>query len=144
MASQTQQSLVPVHTQQEDATIWGPVASVIVIALANVIAYAANENSWMFKHFLRRLRMPPLLFISNRSAAVRSSACAACFFLTHVCVQCGVANLMYLQKQHVGAMTYTAVHASGISSSTNKSGTAAHSSATQYWQRNMHSACCIV
>lgn len=74
MASQTQQSLVPVDTQQEDATIWGPVASVVVIAVANLIAYAANENSWIFKHCMRRLRMPPLLFISNRSALLLSDA----------------------------------------------------------------------
>jgi hypothetical protein len=50
----------------EQAAVWGPVVSVLVIALSNLIAWAANENSWIFKHCLKPLGMRPLLFISNR------------------------------------------------------------------------------
>jgi hypothetical protein len=50
----------------EQAAVWGPVVSVLVIALANLIAWAANENSWLFKRCLKPLGVRPLLFISNR------------------------------------------------------------------------------
>lgn len=54
----------------EQAAVWGPVVSVLVIALANLIAWAANENSWLFKRCLKPLGVRPLLFISNRAACV--------------------------------------------------------------------------
>ncbi len=50
----------------DDAVVWGPVVSVAVIALANLVTYAANENSWIYKRCLKPLRVPPVFFASNR------------------------------------------------------------------------------
>eukprot|EP00775_Hariotina_reticulata_P006066 gene6066-6304_t len=58
--------MVDYTAEPDTATVWGPLVSVIVIVLSNVVTYAANENSWVFKHLLRPLGMPPILFISNR------------------------------------------------------------------------------
>jgi hypothetical protein len=52
------------------ATVWGPVVSALVIAVANLIAWAANENSWLFKRCFKPLGVRPLLFISNRCVSV--------------------------------------------------------------------------
>jgi hypothetical protein len=58
--------MVDYTSQPDTATVWGPLVSVIVIVLANLVTYAANENSWIFRHLLQPLGMAPLLFISNR------------------------------------------------------------------------------
>uniref|UniRef100_A0A383VS86 Uncharacterized protein n=1 Tax=Tetradesmus obliquus TaxID=3088 RepID=A0A383VS86_TETOB len=58
----------------EEAAVWGPLVSALVIALANLIAWAANENSWIFRNFLKPLRVRPLLFISNRASCVGKHA----------------------------------------------------------------------
>ncbi|KAF6262250.1 hypothetical protein COO60DRAFT_663017 [Scenedesmus sp. NREL 46B-D3] len=52
------------------AEVWGPVVSVLVIAVANLITWAANENSWLFKRCLKPMGARPFLFISNRAACV--------------------------------------------------------------------------
>eukprot|EP00879_Flechtneria_rotunda_P006698 GHRR01007038.1.p1 GENE.GHRR01007038.1~~GHRR01007038.1.p1 ORF type:complete len:311 (+),score=74.69 GHRR01007038.1:123-1055(+) len=49
----------------DNAQIWGPIVSVGVTALANLLCYAANEHSWIYKHILTRCGLPRLLFISN-------------------------------------------------------------------------------
>jgi hypothetical protein len=59
------------------ATYWGPVVSVLLIALANLVAWAANENSWIFQRCLKPLGVRPLLFISNRYGVLQlHTSCA--------------------------------------------------------------------
>lgn len=50
----------------ENARVWGPAVSVAVIFVANVVAYALNPNSWLYKHALARCGLRPLFFASNR------------------------------------------------------------------------------
>jgi len=48
------------------AAVLSPLLISIAIALANLLAYALNERSWLYRHILQKVGVPKLLFISNR------------------------------------------------------------------------------
>jgi hypothetical protein len=52
--------------EHDNATVWGPVIAVIALVLANLLAWALNERSWVFRHS-GGCGLPRMLFVSNRS-----------------------------------------------------------------------------
>lgn len=51
---------------EENAHIWGPIVVVVWIVAANILAWAANERSWLYRRLWPARHMPRLLLISNR------------------------------------------------------------------------------
>jgi hypothetical protein len=50
----------------DNASVWGPVVVLVALVLANLVAWALNEQSWPYRHLLSRVRVPRMLFTSNR------------------------------------------------------------------------------
>eukprot|EP00878_Enallax_costatus_P001404 GHUV01001554.1.p1 GENE.GHUV01001554.1~~GHUV01001554.1.p1 ORF type:complete len:531 (+),score=65.54 GHUV01001554.1:510-2102(+) len=59
---------------REDAYVWGPLLSAIVVFIANVLAYALNPNSWAHRKILSRCGIPRMFFVSNRADNVDKRA----------------------------------------------------------------------
>jgi hypothetical protein len=83
----------------DNAHHWGPALAVVSMALAHVLCYALNPHSWLFRRVLSRLRVPRLLFITNRCVGVG------------VCVCCGAAIGVVRATGRRGSLVWQQAHA---------------------------------
>lgn len=95
-------------TPYDNAAVWGPVVVTVAIIVANLLAWALNERSWAYVHALQKVRVPKLLFISNRCAAAAAAVvtAAALYQLHSPYVQAATACVLRLCAMHAGLRVF--------------------------------------